>query len=302
MHGYGVHTHSLLNERGERTWCRFHLLSQQGTRSAGEAERIDPADARRDLVDAIARREFPRWNLCVQLMTGEQARGRGTNPFDPTTVWPHAEFPLQRLATIELNRAPSDFAAEIEQVAFKPGAWIPGIGGSPDPLLRARMLAYGDAQTHRLGAAHEELPVNQPRCPVMRLLGTAVPTRTAAPTDAPTDAGWRLAQDIVERFRAARDHDDHAQPRALYQLLDAGHRDRLARRIAAGLSAAGADVQLRQLQEFLQVDADYGARVANHLGLDLGLDLGIATDRDASARPRELATASAITSMTCGAD
>lgn len=306
MHGYGVHTHSLINERGERIWCRFHLLSQQGTRSVGEAERVTPADARRDLMEAVARQEFPRWNLCVQLMTGEQARGRRTNPFDPTMVWPHAEFPLQRLAMIELNRAPSDFAAEIEQAAFKPGVGIPGIGGSPDPLLRARLLAYADAQTHRLGARHEEMAVNQPRCPVMRLLGSAISPSPTEAAHAPTDAGWRLAQDIVERFRAARDHDDRAQPRALYQLLDAGHRDRLARRIAASLSAASADVQLRQLQEFLQVDADYGARVANHLGIDLGIDLdidiGVPTSGNSGARRRELATASADTTMTCGAD
>ena len=296
MHGYGVHTHSLLDGRGERTWCKFHLLTQQGTRMLDDGGRHDASAARLDLAEAITRREYPRWTLCVQLMTGEQARALRVNPFDSTTIWSHTQFPLQRIGVVELNRLPTDFTAEIEQVAFKPGAWIPGIGGSPDPLLRARTLAYGDAQTHRLGAMHAELPVNQSRCPVMRLLGGA--SAPAAPTssDARGDAGWRLAQDIVERFRAAADHDDHAQPRNLYRMLDAAHRDRIARRIAASLATTHADVQLRQLREFMRVDADYGTRVARRLGIELE----VSTERDAVAGAREAAAAAAT--MTCGAD
>ena len=79
-------------------------------------------------------------------------------------------------------------------------------------------------------------------------------------------------------------------------MLDAAHRDRIARRIAASLATTHADVQLRQLRVFMRVDADYGTRVARRLGIELE----VPTERDAVAGAREAAAAAAT--MTCGAD
>ena len=33
MHGYGSHTYSFWNEAGERTWVKFHFISQQGVKN-----------------------------------------------------------------------------------------------------------------------------------------------------------------------------------------------------------------------------------------------------------------------------
>lgn len=67
---------------------------------------------------------------------------------------------------LELNRNPENYFAEVEQAAFKPSAFVPGIGPSPDKMLQARLMSYADTHLHRLGANHHQVPVNQPRCPV----------------------------------------------------------------------------------------------------------------------------------------
>src|SRR5574343_976264 len=78
MHGFGSHTFSFTNVEGERHWVKFHFRSQQGVRwlSDAQAEALigrDRESAQRDLFDAIARGDFPRWTLCVQLMTEDEA-------------------------------------------------------------------------------------------------------------------------------------------------------------------------------------------------------------------------------------
>ncbi|KAK2745690.1 hypothetical protein FQN57_003586 [Myotisia sp. PD_48] len=47
---------------------------------------------------------------------------------------------------------------------FSPGSMVPGIKGSPDPLLQFRMFFYRDAQYHRIGVNLHQIPVN---CPFM---------------------------------------------------------------------------------------------------------------------------------------
>ncbi len=48
---------------------------------------------------------------------------------------------------IVLNRNPKNYFAEVEQAAFNPAHFVPGIGPSPDKMLQGRLFCYGD--THR---------------------------------------------------------------------------------------------------------------------------------------------------------
>jgi len=53
---------------------KWHLKTQQGIKNlpAADAVRLageDPDYAQRDLFDAIARGDFPRWNVFIQVMT-----------------------------------------------------------------------------------------------------------------------------------------------------------------------------------------------------------------------------------------
>ncbi len=58
MNGYGSHTYLLYNEAGEKSWVKFHFITDQGVEclTQEEANRIAGEDSdfhRRDLFDAI---------------------------------------------------------------------------------------------------------------------------------------------------------------------------------------------------------------------------------------------------------
>ncbi|HRP63314.1 MAG TPA: catalase [Phycisphaerales bacterium] len=291
LHGFGSHTYSLINAKGERVWCKFHFKSKQGIKNLmdEEAGRIiadDRESHQRDLFNAIGKGEYPQWRVCIQVMTQAQAETFRWNPFDLTKVWPHGEFPLIEVGTMELNRNPENYHAEVEQSAFKPSALVPGIGPSPDKMLQARLMSYADTHLYRLGVNHHQVPVNKPRCPVMNYLRDGAlataenygsspnywpNTRAGSPqpNEAYLDPAWDLGQAIVDRYDSTIDHDDYTQPGNLYRMFDEGHRDRLTTRIAGVLGQARREVQMLQLCHFFRADADYGRRVAQKLGIDL---------------------------------
>ena len=170
MHGFGSHTFSMINDKNERVWVKFHLVCQQGieTLTDEEAEKITGKDReahQRDLYESIEKGDYPRWKMFIQVMTEEQALKMPYNPFDLTKVWYKKDFPLIEVGYLELNRNPENYFAEVEQSAFNPANIVPGIGFSPDKMLQGRLFSYGDAQRYRLGVNHNQIPVNAPRCP-----------------------------------------------------------------------------------------------------------------------------------------
>ncbi len=290
MNGYGSHTYSLINAKGERVWCKFHFKTMQGIKclTDAEAEALigkDRESHQRDLFTAIERGDFPRWKMHIQVMTDEQAKAFPWNPFDLTKVWPHKDFPLIEVGVLELNRNPENYFAEVEQSSFSPSAIVPGISWSPDKMLQARIMSYADAHRYRVGVNYQQLPVNKPRCPVMHYqrdgamstgqCGAAAVyypnSREGAPRPAPEykEPAWSLGDNVVvDRWDSTRDHDNYTQPGNLYRLFDDGQRDRLTSAIAGVLSQARPEVQRRQLCHFLRADPDYGARVAKKLGIE----------------------------------
>lgn len=290
LNGYGSHTYSFINAATERVWCKFHFKSMQGIKNWTDEESAtkiagDRETHQRDLFESIAKGDFPKWRVCVQIMTQGQADAFRWNPFDLTKVWPHGAFPLIEVGVLELNRNPVNYFAEVEQAAFNPSALVPGIGASPDKMLQARLMSYQDAHLHRVGTNYRELPVNKPKCPVMNYMRdgamTAAPYGSAPnylpntvpgapkPTPALDEPAWNLGSAIVARYDSTIDHDDYTQVASLYKLFDEGHRERLATRIAGVLGQARLEVQHRQLCHFFRADPDYGQRVAKHLGIDL---------------------------------
>jgi catalase len=291
MNGYGSHTYSLINAKGERVWCKFHLKTKQGIKCHDdeEAARIigeDRESHQRDLFSSIERGDYPQWRVCIQVMTQAQAEKFRWNPFDLTKVWPHADFPLIEMGVLELNRNPENYHSEVEQAAFKPSALVPGIGSSPDKMLQARLMSYADTHLYRIGVNHTHLPVNRPRCPVANYIRDGAMASaenyggspnywpnsresTPMPDPALKDPVWDLGQAIVDRFDSTVDHDDYTQAGNLYRMFDDAHRDRVARRIAGVLGQARREVQLRQLCHFYRADEDYGKRVADRLGIDV---------------------------------
>ncbi|HCF27446.1 MAG TPA: catalase [Cyanobacteria bacterium UBA11049] len=289
MNGYGSHTLSFVNAAGERFWCKFHFKTRQGIKCmTGEESAaligIDRESHQRDLFEAIGRGEYPSWTVKVQVMTEEQAKTFQWNPFDLTKVWPHNEYPLMEIGVLELNRNPENYFAEVEQAAFSPSVFVPGIGPSPDKVLQARLMSYPDAQRYRIGTNYQQLPVNQPRCPVMHYqrdgalstgYGGSSPnyypnSNSSAPKEAPEyrDPGLSLGDVVADRYDS-RDLDDYTQAGNLWRIFSEDEKNRTAQAIAGALSGARQDIQMRQLCHFFRADVDYGRRVAQALSIEI---------------------------------
>ncbi len=283
MNGYGSHTYSLWNVAGERYWVKFHFKTQQGHRFLTNEQAAQVVGQTResyqeDLYGSIDRGDFPRWTMQVQIMPEADAEKTPYNPFDLTKVWSHADYPVIEVGTVELNRNPDNYFAEIEQAAFSPSNKVPGIGFSPDKMLQARVFSYADAHRYRLGTHYEALPVNAPKCPVhhyhkdgaMRFFRNDTgnpdayyePNSFAGPIQDPSVAEppLRISGDAA-RYDHREGNDDFSQPRALFRLFDAGQKARLFSNIAAAMNGVPEPIVERQLALFTRVDADYGAGV-----------------------------------------
>lgn len=168
MNGYGSHTYSFIDQDNKRVWCKFHFKTLQGIEclTDQEAEILVGKDREshgRDLYDSIEQKNYPKWELSVQIMTIAQADELPYNPFDLTKVWYKKDFPLHKVGILELNRNPENNFQDVEQSAFNPSSIVPGIGYSPDKMLQGRLFAYGDAHRYRLGINHHQIPVNAAR-------------------------------------------------------------------------------------------------------------------------------------------
>ncbi|MBN2264918.1 MAG: catalase, partial [Candidatus Aminicenantes bacterium] len=173
MNGYSSHTYMWYNAKGEHVWVQYHFKTLQGIQNfdGPEADRmrgVDPDVATRDLHNAIVKGQFPAWRVEVQIMTPQQAADYRFDPFDITKVWPHADFPPMEIGRMVLDRNPENYFAEVEQAAFSPGNFVPGIGPSPDKMLQGRLFSYPDTHRHRLGANYHLLPINAPKAAPMR--------------------------------------------------------------------------------------------------------------------------------------
>lgn len=177
MEGFGVHTFRLVNEAGETTLAKFHWKPKLGVHSltweeAQLASGVDPDFHRRDLYDAIEAGAFPEWELGLQLFpdTPEETFA-GIDLLDPTKIVPEELAPVQPVGRLVLNRVPSNFFAETEQVAFHLGHLPPGIDVTNDPLLQGRLFSYVDTQLTRLaGPNFPQIPINRPHAPVNDML------------------------------------------------------------------------------------------------------------------------------------
>lgn len=174
LNGYSSHSFKTTNKDGEVFYVKFHLKTNQGIKNlsaerAAELAGSDPDYATRDLFDAIERKEFPSWTLCMQIMPFAHASSYRFNVLDVTKVWPHSDYPLHAVGVLKLNKNPNNYFQETEQIAFSPGNVVPGIDPSEDKMLQGRLFSYPDTQRHRLGANYDQIPINTPRCPLRAL-------------------------------------------------------------------------------------------------------------------------------------
>lgn len=291
MHGFGSHTFSFYNSANERFWVKFHFKTKQGIKNFTDAEAAavianDRESHQKDLFEAIERKEFPQWDMKVQIMTEKQAKEYKENPFDITKVWSQKEFPLIDVGVLELNRNPENYFADVEQAAFNPSHVVPGVGLSPDKLLQGRLFAYGDAQRYRLGVNNEHIPVNKPVVPVhafhrdgmMRTDGNYGATKGYQPNGM---AEWMQQPGYREPPLALCGDMDAWEPKDditddtfyqggdLYRLMTEDQKAALIDNTARNIADVTDNVKYRHAAHCLNADADYGKRITEAMGLDL---------------------------------
>ncbi|UCH62303.1 MAG: catalase [Fidelibacterota bacterium] len=291
MNGYSGHTFKRYNDKGEYYWVKIHLITDQGIQnlSREEATRLageDPDHATRDLYEAIERGDHPSWTVSVQIMTAEQAGDYHFNPFDITKVLPHGDFPLIPVGRMVLDRNPENYFAEVEQSAFSPGNFVPGIAASPDKLLQGRLFSYHDTHRHRLGPNYHLIPVNRSKGTAadnyQRDAAMLTDERTGGdPNYYPnTFAGPEPRPEVAEppfevtgmaaRQTYTHPNDDFVQAGDLYRkVMTDEDRDHLIGNIVDHLGGAQKRIQLRQTALFYKADPEYGRHVAEGIGLDV---------------------------------
>lgn len=290
MHGFGSHTYSFINEKNERCWVKFHFRTLQGIKNLTdqEAEAIIGKDReahQRDLFESIEKGDFPRWKLQIQIMPEKDAADYRFNPFDLTKTWSHADYPLQDVGILELNRNPENYFAEVEQAAFNPINIVDGIGFSPDKMLQGRLFSYGDAQRYRLGVNLEQIPVNKPRCPfhayhrdgAMRVDGNYGSTKGYEPNsfgewqDQPEkkEPPYQAHGDIYNYNEREYDDDYYTQPGNLFRLMPPEEQQLLFENTARAIKPAQIFIQQRHIRNCYKADPKYGEGVALALGLSL---------------------------------
>ncbi|MBT0769624.1 catalase [Kineosporia sp. J2-2] len=293
MEGFGVHTFRLVDAAGNSSLVKFHWKPVAGVHSlvweeAQIAAGVDPDFHRRDLADAIEAGAFPEWELGVQVMPDDSTETfAGIDLLDPTKIVPEELAPVQPLGRLTLNRNPTNYFAETEQVAFHTGNLVPGIEVTNDPLMQARLFSYLDTQLTRLGGPNfTQLPVNRPHCPVNDMLRdgmhqTAVHTGVAPYQPNSLDDGLpatdpengytptpRRVEGNVERADPVSFEDHFTQPAMFYRSLTPVEQAHVAEAFTFELGKCYEQaIKERELAVLAHVDTGLAAVVAQGLGL-----------------------------------
>lgn len=287
MNGYGSHTFKWVNAQGEQFWVKYHFVSAQGVKNmtneqAAKTASEDTDYLLHDLYDAIERKDYPSWKVCVQILPYEEGLNYKYDIFDVTKTVSKKDYPRIEIGEFTLNENPVNYFDEVEEAAFSPANFVPGIEPSSDKLLQGRLFGYKDAERYRLGANYEQLPINRPVNEVHNYERDGFmsqgqdgsvnyePNSHDGPVE---DHDARMHPDAVEgvtEYSQPYEVDHYSQAGDLYRLMSADEKDCLIQTITNTLGTVeNQDIKILQTRQFYRADHDYGERVAQALNLPL---------------------------------
>jgi catalase len=295
MQGFGVNTYKWVNQAGESVLVKYHWLPKQPVKSwtAADAAAVQAGDLgahTKDLYDAIERGEYPEWELNVQIMSDDEHPELWFDPLDDTKVWPEEQFPLRPVGRMVLDRNPTNFFAENEQIAFGTGVLVDGLDFSDDKMLVGRTFSYSDTQRYRVGPNYLQLPVNQAKNAKVRTnqrdgqMAYYVDDAGANPHvnyEPSITGGLREAQypthdeqgPVIEgrltRKRIPRT-EDYRQAGERYLHSEQWEKDDLVANLVDALSQCDRPIQERMIWHLLLCEDELGLRVGE--GIGIGVD------------------------------
>lgn len=279
--GFGVNTYIWVNKNGQRCYIKYHWKTMQGieTITRKEAEVLagsDPDIAVRKLHEHIKNGNYPRYELCVQMMMPNEVESLCFDPLDDTKTWPEDQFPLCKVGMMTLNRNPENFFAEVEQSAFCPGNVVPGVEFSADKMLQGRSFSYLDTQRHRIGPNFAQLPINRSISPVnnnqrdgnmtydinpepINYSPNSLNNNQPLPADIPVPEPM-FAKGYIARTPILKT-DDYTQAGEHYRSLCDKDKQRLAENIAVELVHCHRDIVERVLCNFAKASKEWANSV-----------------------------------------
>jgi catalase len=294
MEGFGVHTFRLVGAGGKTSLVKFHWKPAAGLASLvwEESQKlggIDPDFHRRDLWDSIESGMYPEWDFGVQIFPDNESQTfGGIDLLDPTKLVPEELAPVQIIGTLTLNRNPSNYFAETEQVAFCTTHLPRGIDFTDDPLLQARNFSYLDTQLTRLGGPNfDQLPINRSQSPVHTnqrdgfsqqavAEGVAPYTPNSLAGGCPLSVGAKgfvhvprhvAGPRVRERAKSFGDH--YSQATLFWDSMSPPEREHIVGAFSFELGkCAHEEVKMRMLKNLSNVNAELTGAVAANLGMN----------------------------------
>lgn len=288
LDGFGVHAFKLYNAKGEYKYVKFNWRSKQGLKGLNldqvkEVQGRDWNHLTNDLYKNVYAGNYPKWDLYIQVLDPKDLDKFDFNPLDATKIWPESLVPEMKVGTLTLNRMPKNFFQETEQSAFAPGNLIPGIEPSEDRLLQGRIFSYSDTQMYRLGANHQQIPVNRPRVAVNNNnqegamnMGQTESHVNYEPSTIEPKPSTEIARAVATPLegtvmqQAIQKQQPFKQAGELYRSYSAVEKNDLIRNLAADLGQVkDAETKTIMVSYFYKADADYGTRLAKAVGVNL---------------------------------
>ena len=288
LDGFGVHAFKLYNAKGEYKYVKFNFRTQQGLKGMNmeETQAMQAKDFNHltnDLYNTINAGKFPKWDLYIQVLDPKDLDNFDFNPLDATKIWPSNLIPETKVGTLTLNRMPKNFFNETEQSAFAPGNLVPGIEPSEDRLLQGRIFSYSDTQMYRLGANHQQIPVNRPLVSVNNNNQEGFMNMSERDSDVNYEPSLKSPKPATEHAKAIntplgdkvlqqaiQKEQPFKQAGELYRSYSALEKTDLIRNLAADLGQVkDAETKHIMLSYFYKADADYGTRLTKAVNGDL---------------------------------
>lgn len=278
MDGNGIHAYKFVNAKGKVHYVKFHWATLQGLKNLDpkqvvEVQGKDYSHMSRDLYTAIERKDFPKWDLYIQVLTPEDLGKFDFDPLDPTKIWPNV--PERKIGQLVLNKNPTNIFQQTEQVMMAPSNLVPGIEPSEDKLLQGRLFSYADTQMYRVGANGMNLPVNRPLAKVntanqdgsldfnqIEDQGSNYQPSRRYPREELTSARYSNLplQGSTQQKKIQREQN-FKQAGELYRSYNKKDQDDLIGSLGAELAITDEESRNILLSYFYKADVDYGTRL-----------------------------------------
>jgi catalase len=276
--GFGAHTYSMINSEKEKVWVKFHFKTVRGVKTytleeAALKHSEDNEYPERELIRSIEKGDFPKWMLCIQIMSDEQAKALHFNPFDVTKIWSQKYFPLKEVGIIEVDRLPENYETEVENSYFGITNIVDGISFSPDKILQSKLQEHNRASNMQLNVDLKLLSLNKDKKRTEGKLINGWENNLLKKSSLLSyNTACCTAEGYYDYYTSNR-ADNYSQPGILFRnvMLEPERANLISNIVTSMGHITGPDSEFiisRQMHHWFNIDKDLGKGISEGLGLN----------------------------------